>query len=153
MVPGRHFFTMIKRYILLILVTPLACSSCVSIRRGAIISTGKTIYHANWSEEEHGDEIVVKTLNVTDTASYHVIRLVTAEKPHIHDYHDLTVFVLKGRARMNLGDRTEIVKAGDVIEIPRGVVHWAENIGRQASEVYAVFSPPFDGVDRRFVAE
>jgi mannose-6-phosphate isomerase-like protein (cupin superfamily) len=54
---------------------------------------------------------------------------------------------------MHLADRVIDVGPGDVIDVPRGVVHWAENVGDGASEAYAVFAPPFDGKDRRFVGE
>lgn len=33
------------------------------------------------------------------------------------------------------------------------LVHWAENVGPGPSVAYIVFSPAFDGKDRRFVDE
>ena len=91
--------------------------------------------------------MVVRRLRVTPETSHHIIRLKNAEKPHIHKHHDLTVFVLEGTAVIHFDNKNLIAKAGDVIEIPRGVVHWAENLDRRGSQVYAIFNPPYEGKD------
>lgn len=53
--------------------------------------------------------------------------------------------LLSGSGVLHIGDRVVSVKPGDVMEIPRKVVHWAENKDPEASVVYALFSPPYDG--------
>jgi mannose-6-phosphate isomerase-like protein (cupin superfamily) len=100
-----------------------------------------------WTAEELAKPIAVRRLRATAETSVSLIRLMKAEQPHIHKDHDLVVVLLSGSARLHLGERTVAVHPGDVMEIPRGVVHWAENTGPEASEVYAVFSPPYDGHD------
>ena len=127
----------------------LCCSSGEG--GGTIVEPKATTEQTSWTDQERAQEIAVKTLRKTESASYHVIRLSGAEKPHTHDRSDLSVFVLRGAVRMHLADRVIDVGPGDVIDIPRGVVHWAENVAGGASEAYAVFAPPFDGKDRRFV--
>jgi mannose-6-phosphate isomerase-like protein (cupin superfamily) len=100
-----------------------------------------------WSESEQAKPIAVRRLRSTKETSVSLIRLAGAEQPHIHKDHDLVVVLLSGSARLHLGMNTVEVHPGDVMEIPRGVVHWAENTGPGASEVYAIFSPPYDGLD------
>ena len=50
--------------------------------------------NVQWSQEDLTREVSVKHLGTTAEASFHFIRLQGAEQPHIHDRHDLTVFVL-----------------------------------------------------------
>ena len=97
--------------------------------------------------------MAIRNLWKTEDASAHIIRLRTAEKPHVHEHHDLTVFVLSGSARVFLDGKFILSHAGDVIEIPRGTLHWAENLDKDASEVYAVFTPTYDGQDSRMILD
>ena len=101
-----------------------------------------------WTEEELAKPIALRTLHQTQEASYHMVRVRTAEDPHTHDGHDLVVFVMKGKIRIHFKDRFVDTKPGDVIEIGRGEIHWGENLGSEAGEAYAVFTPPFDPSDR-----
>ena len=83
----------------------------------------------------------------TPEASHHWIRLSGPEKPHIHKTHDLTVVVVEGEANVHFQKQTYRVVPGDVIFIPRGAVHWAQNRTPDGAVVYAVFTPPSDGKD------
>jgi len=47
-------------------------------------------------------------------------------------------YVLRGRARVGLGDEEFEARAGDVIFIPAGAVHWYENIGDEPYEFLCV---------------
>lgn len=47
-------------------------------------------------------------------------------------------YVLRGHARMGIGDETHEVRAGDVVFIPAGVVHYYENIGAEPFEFLCV---------------
>ena len=102
-----------------------------------------------WTADELSRDIVVKTLRTTPEASFHLIRLKGAEPPHVHDRHDLTVFIFSGTSVVHFKDRAVSIRPGELIDIPRGVWHWAENIGQDPTHAYAVFTPPFDGKDRR----
>ena len=129
----------------------LVFASCGTVRRGHIISEEGSLARVDWNMEELQSGMAIRHLRTTHQASYHVIRLRTSESPHVHEEHDLTVFLLAGKARVFIGGRMEEMETGDVVEIPRGVVHWAQNLGSEATEVYAVFTPPFDGKDQRVV--
>lgn len=101
----------------------------------------------SWTAEELAADIAVKRVRRNAESSHHLIRLRGKESPHVHENHDLVVFMRKGKARVFLKNRWHEMKGGDIIEIPRGVLHWAENAAREPGEVYAVFSPPLDAPD------
>ena len=102
-----------------------------------------------WSAEELARDIAVRSLQRSEYASTHLIRLRGSEEPHFHDRHDLAITLLSGASVLHFADRDIALRAGDTAFIPRGSYHWAENTGTDASVVFAVFAPPFDGKDRR----
>ena len=127
----------------------LLLSACADTTpdRGRVVASEGVREQTTWTPEELAKPIAVRRLRVTAEVSVSLIRLQGAEKPHIHQTHDLVVVMLSGGGVLHLGERTIPVKPGDVMEIPRGTVHWAENNDPVGSEVYAVFSPPYDGMD------
>jgi len=127
--------------------------ACVEVKKGRVVSPHATLAEINWSEEERARKVAIRTLQATKEASFHLVRVGTAEEPHVHDGHDGTIFVLTGKFRVHFGDRSVIVGPGDVIEIPRGTPHWAENIHSEASEAYVIFTPPYDEKDWRPVGQ
>lgn len=125
--------------------------SCQTTKRGMIVSPLTATVTVEWTDEEKHKEIAVRKLRETPHASYHIIRLNASEKPHIHLNHDLAVFVLAGEAIVHLENKAIKIKPGDVVEIPRGIVHWGEILNNNPCEVYAIFTPAFDGVDHQLV--
>lgn len=125
----------------------LFLAGCGSTVSGRVISPDSDVSDFAWTTEEITKPIAVRPRHATAETSVSLIRLAGAEQPHLHKDHDLVVVMLSGSARLHLGQRVIDVHPGDVMEIPRGVVHWAENTGRLASEVYVIFSPPYDGHD------
>jgi mannose-6-phosphate isomerase-like protein (cupin superfamily) len=135
---------------LIVILLSLAVIGCGTVPppvRGRVITTLPEPVNPLWSQAEQAKPIAVRRLRSTAETSVSLIRIAGAEQPHMHKNHDLVVMMLSGSARLHLGNRTVEVRPGDVMEIPRGVVHWAENTGPEASEVYAIFSPPYDGLD------
>jgi quercetin dioxygenase-like cupin family protein len=104
----------------------------------------------SWTQDEMRQDVAVRTVSRLPQASAHLVRLAGSEKPHFHDRTDLIAFVLEGRVRAHLENRVVEAHAGDVVEIPRGTLHWMENADAQPSLAYVVFTPAFDGNDRRF---
>jgi quercetin dioxygenase-like cupin family protein len=47
-------------------------------------------------------------------------------------------FVLRGRASIGIGDETFEVRAGNVVFIPEGVLHWYQNIGEENFEFLCI---------------
>jgi quercetin dioxygenase-like cupin family protein len=140
-----------NRLLLWLVSTAVCLASCAISRPGTVFSPDPAAGSVVWTEEDKAQDMVIRTLRTTPEASFHIIRLGGIEKAHVHDTHDITVFILKGKVRMDMNGQTRILRKGDVVEVPRGLVHAAENAGRDAAEAYAVFTPPFDGKDRRFV--
>lgn len=130
---------------------PVGSSSPSSSRRVRVITPQGIMPRIEWSAEDQAKEVASRSIRVTRSAGYSVVRVRTAEKPHVHDRTDLLVTVLSGQARMHLAGHHIDVSPGDVIEIPRGVVHWAENIGKQPCEAFVVSTPPFQGDDVRLI--
>jgi len=94
-----------------------------------------------WTEAELARDVAARPLREVDGLRILLVRLRTAEEPHTHPYEDLTVFVLEGAGQIHFGDRSHSMAAGDVIEIPAGVEHWAENTSARPALAYAVFTP------------
>ena len=132
----------------LALIGILLAAGCSSHQAKVVLPT-ESIEAINWQQHDLQKEIAIKHIHRTATSSTHIIRLNGAEKPHYHDHHDLTVTILSGKSRIHFENRIVELNPGDVLVIPKGSYHWAEKVGDQASEVLAIFSPAFDGKDRR----
>jgi mannose-6-phosphate isomerase-like protein (cupin superfamily) len=100
-----------------------------------------------WSKQDQEKDVAAHLISSSPDASHHAIRLNKSEKPHVHKEHDAVVFLMRGKVRFHMGLKTVLLKAGDVFRIERGTVHWAENLGPEAAEAYAIFAPPYDGTD------
>jgi len=93
-------------------------------------------------------EIRADEIGRTATASYHVVQVQGAERPHFHASHDLTVVVLAGRGTLRRDGAAPLALAvGDAVVIPRGQVHWFTREGREAAVAFVTFSPPLDAPD------
>jgi len=66
---------------------------------------------------------------------------------HIHPNCEEVVYVLDGEVRHTLGDQETVLRAGDLIVVPRNVPHRLINESDAPVRTYIVFSSP----DRRFV--
>lgn len=75
------------------------------------------------------------------------------EPLHLHADSDITVFLLKGQGRIRLGARELPVKAGDVMHIPRGVIHAFINEDRAPAAALVVYSPAPGPDDRVLIRE
>ena len=94
-----------------------------------------------------GENIKVANLGRSASASQHVVQIRDREIPHVHKIHDVTITMMRGQGYL-LMDRKQInLKAGDVVHIPRGAVHYYVNTGRAPSVALAVYAPAYDGKD------
>lgn len=83
----------------------------------------------------------------TEGASYHLVQVLGSERPHRHETHDLTVFVLRGRGVLTrLAGRTPLAE-GDAAVVPRGEPHWFASEGAFPAVALVVFTPPLDAPD------
>lgn len=93
------------------------------------------------------ENIRVSLLNKTEQASVHLVQVRGNERAHVHQTHDMNVFVVCGFGDMVIGSETIRVREGDVVLVPAGVRHRFINRARSPSVAVVVFSPPFDGKD------
>jgi len=105
--------------------------------------------NVQWSKSEKERDIAIKHLYKNEYSSSHIIRLKGQEPPHYHDRHNLTVSMISGETILHFKDHEVLLYEGDVVTIPKGVYHWAENVDSEASVVFATFSPAFSGKDNR----
>jgi quercetin dioxygenase-like cupin family protein len=61
---------------------------------------------------------------------------------HIHPNCEEVVYVLDGEVTHTLGDQETVLRAGDLIVVPRGVPHRLFNAGQAPVRAYIVFSAP-----------
>jgi len=94
-----------------------------------------------------GEDIKVASLGRSASASQHVVQIRDREILHLHKLHDGRVTMLRGQGYLVLADKRIVLKAGDVIHIPRGVVHQYVNIAGEPTVALVVYAPAFDGKD------
>jgi quercetin dioxygenase-like cupin family protein len=83
--------------------------------------------------------------------SHFLVQIRDREQPHIHREHDATIVMLSGRGRLILKDRILMTREGDVLFIPKGMVHYYVNDGLEPTVVLAIFTPAYDGKDAEVV--
>ncbi len=88
-----------------------------------------------------GENIHVLPLQKNDRSAHVLVQVRNREPLHYHADSDISVFILRGRGRIQIADRTRPVRAGDVIHIPRGVIHAYINEGPEVGVAFVVYSP------------
>lgn len=116
-----------------------------------VVFENKGYQNVVWSDAEKQQNIAIKHLARSKYSSSHLLRIKGAELPHYHDEHDLTVTIVSGKSVLHFKNHEVVLKAGDVVNIAKGTYHWAENVDSEASVVFATFSPPYKGKDKRLV--
>ncbi len=111
----------------------------------AVLATSAEI--AKQVKVSEGQDIARLPLGQTDHATLLAVAIRTQEQPHRHLKSDLLVIMLRGQGRMTVGNRTETVKAGDIVFVPKGVPHFFVNTDREPSVALAIFTPPFQPGD------
>lgn len=82
--------------------------------------------------------------------SINLLSVKGAVPDHYHERHEETVLIEFGSGTMRLGDKKVRVAAGDLMHIPKGVVHgFVPDSG--GVRVVSIFAPAFDGKDRVLV--
>ncbi len=67
-----------------------------------------------------------------------------------HKHHHLTVWVVRGAARITLGYDKSKVPAGTLVNIPPGTSYAFHNMGNTPVVLVCVYTPKFSGKDRHF---
>jgi mannose-6-phosphate isomerase-like protein (cupin superfamily) len=69
---------------------------------------------------------------------------------HYHKVSDEMYYIQSGLGTMRLGDTYTDVAEGDIISIPRGMVHGLVKTGGDRMVIFIITSPPFDPEHDRF---
>jgi mannose-6-phosphate isomerase-like protein (cupin superfamily) len=93
------------------------------------------------------ENIKITNLGRGQDVSHHIVQVRDRESPHIHKMHDGTVVMMKGSGYLMMEDGRMDLSVGDVVFIPRGVVHYYVNSASEPTVTLVIFSPPFDGKD------
>jgi mannose-6-phosphate isomerase-like protein (cupin superfamily) len=94
-----------------------------------------------------GQSLRADRIERSRAASWHVVQVQGAEKPHRHRTHDLTVLVLRGAGVLTLDGQATPMRAGDAALVPRDRVHWFARSGDETAVALAIFTPPLDAPD------
>ena len=90
----------------------------------------------------------------TENGSIHlaVVRSGRKLRAHYHRERDETYIILRGKGRLRLGEKFLEVSPGDIVTIPKRVIHGIEATGGEDLVFIFVSMPPFDPQgDRVFV--
>ena len=131
------------------LLSSIALACALSACRAPGASAGAVVPVEPPAAREVLDARVEQLLRSADT-SVALVSLSTPLPAHYHAAHEELVYVLRGEGSMQLGAETVALRPGLLIQIPRGVVHAVTPRG--ALHALSIFTPPFDGRDRVFVA-
>lgn len=126
--------------------------------KGKIYSTTDAgLFSKNWREIVQ-DNLIGKDENIkvtplfkNEASSHFIIQIRDREKPHIHETHDLTVVVKKGKGVLHLGKDELPMRQGDIAFIPKGALHYFVNTSSAPSVAYVIFTPFYDGKDMKLV--
>ncbi len=66
----------------------------------------------------------------------------TGARPHIHDAHDETFYVVSGEMTLTTEDGDTVLHPGDVAHAPRGSVHGFANDGTEPLTALCLYTPP-----------
>ncbi|MCG3149949.1 MAG: hypothetical protein PCFJNLEI_03416 [Verrucomicrobiae bacterium] len=98
-----------------------------------------------------GQNISVINLGFAESASHHLVQVRHAEPLHIHHHHDLSVWIYRGRGRIQVGTNVFEVSTGDSAYIPRTIAHRFINDDNSPAVAIVIFSPALYGTDCELV--
>lgn len=87
------------------------------------------------------EDIKVTPLYENPRSKHVLVQVRTQEPAHIHTDSDITVWLLRGQGVLHVAGQEHPVKAGDVIHVPRNVVHYFSNRGLETAAALVVYSP------------
>ncbi len=105
-------------------------------------------------DEPDGDfeNIKVKKLALDSLSSGFLIWVKKNVRPHRHEFHSETVYIIEGEGEMVVDNDTLHIKPGSYVFIPTNKVHsLTVDESKGVMKALSVQAPFFDGTDRVFV--
>lgn len=97
------------------------------------------------------ENIHVEKIATDSLSTAFVIWVKKEVKPHVHERHTESLYVLEGDGKMLLGSETIQISAGDFLHIPSGTIHSLEVTSQKPVKVISLQAPEFHGKDRKFI--
>ena len=72
--------------------------------------------------------------------------------PHLHTQSEEVYYLLQGKGRMYIGEKSKEVKQHDAILIPPGTKHYIVNTGREDLVFLCLCSPPYTHRETKILA-
>lgn len=79
--------------------------------------------------------------------SGYVYQIADRQPRHLHQHHDLTFVVYRGRGQIFIDDRRRHMAPGQFYHVPRGVPHYCVNTGSDPLVGIVLYSPALNGED------
>ena len=103
----------------------------------------------SWEEHPRIKKIFMKSLLTSadnPLANISLVRVPVggAVTRHSHANEVETVYLLRGRSELVLGEERVPFNAGSVVAIPKGLEHELHNVGDEAVDLLAFFTPPLN---------
>jgi quercetin dioxygenase-like cupin family protein len=102
------------------------------------------------SDVAAGQDTTIQVLISSEEGPNFALRRFTMQKgggmPHHTNTLEHEQYVLRGRARVGIGEETYEVGAGDVVFIPEGAVHYYQNLGDEPFEFLCVIPNKADTI-------
>lgn len=95
-----------------------------------------------------GENIKPLPLFRNERTSHLLVQIRDREPVHYHADSDISVLMLRGTGTIHVGEQKLPAKAGDVMFIPRGVVHYFVNESKEPAAALVIYSPPPGPNDR-----
>lgn len=95
-----------------------------------------------------GESIKPLPLFRNERTSHLLVQIRDREPVHYHADSDISVLMLRGNGTIHIGEQKLPAKAGDVLFIPRGVVHYFANASKEPAAALVIYSPPPGPNDR-----
>lgn len=95
-----------------------------------------------------GENIKVVRVIRNNNVEQLLVQVRDREPLHFHADSDLTVMMLRGKGVIRIGANDTAIRAGDIVHVPRGVVHAYINDGPEVGVAFVVMTPPPGPADR-----
>mgnify|MGYP001561423496 FL=1 len=99
------------------------------------------------------EEFKVMSLFENPRSKHVLVQVRDREPAHVHTDSDISVWLLRGNGVMHIGGKEHPVKTGDVIHVPRDVVHYYVNRGSETGAALVIYSPAPGPDDRVLIRE
>ncbi len=97
----------------------------------------------------HFNEEGFEMVHLGKSAQYsaHLVWIKDQEKPHLHQAHEGTIFLLQGKGVLHLRDQKIYLRPGDIASIPQNTPHFFKNESDEPVAAYVLFAPPLENPD------